>query len=97
MLGATIVLQRKNLHELPGVVDLAAKLGVRLLNVNGLEPYDASLTGEALWIGDEVADLARVVEQCRPGSDPTRHSTTFSFPGAAGGSLPADGTTHHPG
>jgi MoaA/NifB/PqqE/SkfB family radical SAM enzyme len=56
-LAATMVLQRKNVGQLAAVVELADSLGVDILTVNGLEPYSADLSEEAVWVHPEtVAD-----------------------------------------
>ena len=57
VLSATVVLQKENLGQLPGIVRLAAELGCEGVSVNGLEPYSAPLVGHAIW-----ADPAAVPE-----------------------------------
>jgi len=48
--SATFVLQRANLHQLPGVVQRAAELGREGISVNGPEPYSVGLLDAAIWL-----------------------------------------------
>ncbi len=60
---ATCVLQQSNYRQLPGIVALAAQLGVRRLSVNGLEPYKEQTVPCALWVpGQTPADLADILD-----------------------------------
>lgn len=74
VLAATMVLQRKNVSQLPAVVRLAADLGVRMININSLEPYEGARIDDALWtgLGDDrelvratVTEAARIAEDKR--------------------------------
>ena len=60
VLAATMVAQRKNIDQMPAVVRLAKSLGVKMLSVNGLEPYESDLTDEALWV-DPLRDAETVI------------------------------------
>jgi len=45
----TTVLQKKNYKHLPGIVKTVAELGIKQLDVNGLEPYTEDYTNNVLW------------------------------------------------
>lgn len=65
VLAATMVLQRKNVSQLPAVLRLAADLGVRMININSLEPYEGARIDDALWTGlgdDRELVRATVIE-----------------------------------
>ena len=55
-LYATTVLQTKNYRHLPQTIESAAALGVRMINVNGLEPYSDELAERVLWIPQNMPD-----------------------------------------
>jgi MoaA/NifB/PqqE/SkfB family radical SAM enzyme len=62
--AAAMVLQRRNVHMLPGVVRLAAGLGATALSVNGLEPYRDEQAAEAVWTDASlVAGLEEAVTE----------------------------------
>jgi len=48
--SATVVLQKDNVGQLPGIVRLAAELGCDGVSVNGLEPYGSELVGHVIWV-----------------------------------------------
>jgi len=56
VLSATVVLQRSNLADLPGIVELAATIGSTAVNVNGLEPYSEALLGNPVWTEPAAAE-----------------------------------------
>ncbi len=63
-LTATTVLQRKNVHQFPGVVGLAGEMGVTTVNANGLEPYVAEVADSPLWRDpDTVENLAETLRE----------------------------------
>lgn len=67
ILAATMVLQRKTLDQLPAVVELAASLDVRIVTINGLEPYGPDLIGDALWThpGELAGEIRPAVEHAQ--------------------------------
>lgn len=48
-ISATTVLQKKNYQLLPNLVNILADMGIKNLNVNGLEPYSKQLMKNVLW------------------------------------------------
>ena len=61
ILGATVVLQRKNVEQLPAIIKLSSKKGVKVININGLEPYVANLVNACLWNDPSVRGQLREV------------------------------------
>lgn len=60
--GAAMVLQKKNYHELPKVVEFVSEVGVDVLWVNNVEPYTEELVQSILWDDDIPDDLPSVIE-----------------------------------
>lgn len=59
-------LQRRNLHELEGIVELAADCGAEAVNVNLLVPYQGlGMSGEALDPSDPAVELALGIAESR--------------------------------
>lgn len=60
--GAAMVLQKKNYHELPKVVEFVSEIGVDVLRVNNVEPYTEELEQSILWNDDIPNDLPSVID-----------------------------------
>jgi len=79
VLAATMVTQRKTIGQLPSVVELAATLEVKMVTINGLEPYKPELIDAALWTGRDTPreELIAAVEQASRVADDKGVSLRF--------------------
>ena len=64
VISAATVLQKTNYKQLPKIIDKISDLGIRTLNVNGVEPYTKNILDHILWCPDLVPeDLPDILEE----------------------------------
>lgn len=63
VIGICMVLTKDNYQELPQLIEIAHKLGISKINVNGLEPYDETMKEQILYSKNEIEKKIEYIYQ----------------------------------
>lgn len=61
LIATTVVLQKKNVEQLPAIIKLSSQLGIKVVGINGLEPYVDNMVDAILWNDPSIVGQLKIV------------------------------------